>query len=101
MTEPITPKTTLPRSLRINQLEQERQNKPDSDYNQVAQELKKENIKQENRVNKSEETEYKQVDDEDEKAQEQKQEQESKEEAEEDDEQLPSKKRGSYIDIKV
>ncbi|WP_408954526.1 hypothetical protein [Natroniella sp. ANB-PHB2] len=101
MTEPITPKTTLPRSLKINQLEQERQNKPELDYNQVAQELNKKNIKKENRVNKSEETEHKQVEEEEEKAKQQNQEQESKEGAQEDDEQLFTKKRGSYIDIKI
>ena len=103
MVEPISPKTIVPRSLETSKLEQNRKVRPEVLHTQVVNELQKKDVKREQQVNKSEKSEHKKVDDEEEKRNptgdaDQKDE---KEEYEESKEKEKNRVRGSYIDIKV
>ncbi|WP_027338718.1 hypothetical protein [Halonatronum saccharophilum] len=102
MTEPITPKTTYPRSLKVSEVEQNRYLKEDINHNQLAQDFQKKSINNQNKVIYAEKSEGKKVAKEKDEGNSEGESSNGKEDNDErEEEKLELDDKGVYIDIKV
>ncbi len=105
MDGPTSPKNIVPRSIRVNELEQLKKNQPEIQQDHASENLKKDNLKRQQQVNKSEESEYKKIRDQEQEgnnAKQQKEQEEKKQENEENNQEENIKEnKGTYLDIKI
>ncbi len=103
MVEPISPKTIVPRSLATSKLEQSRKMRPEVQHSQMVQDLQKNDVKRQQRVNKPNQAEYKRINEEEDESNKKNNDgqQGDEEECSKEDKKEEMVGRGNYIDIKV